>query len=245
VAEGTIANWRQWPKPAQLCVGLIGGAAGLATAYALLAGTPKPVLPSSALFEPVSVEQTLSASRPELSSFDFIFRPVFALDREPPVQPELPLEDDAALAAAEAEAVVVESIDGVNLLGIFGSGEVAGVIIRLDNGERQRLVVGESIKGWTLDSVGSRRAHLRASTGEEARLEMIFATDQSPITVKMKGVADSGPLEGSEAAGSAGGHKDGPEQSAGREAAPARLSFESFYGGPPQQDATTGQKEND
>ena len=41
---------------------------------------------------------------------------------------------------------MVESIDGINLLGIFGSGEVAGAIIRLDNGERQRLLVGESIK---------------------------------------------------------------------------------------------------
>ncbi|GIR14586.1 MAG: hypothetical protein CM15mP25_3410 [Gammaproteobacteria bacterium] len=28
---------------------------------------------------------------------------------------------------------------GINLLGIFGSGEVAGAIIRLDNGERQRF----------------------------------------------------------------------------------------------------------
>ena len=56
---------------------------------------------------------------------------------------------------------VVEGIDGVSLLGIFGSGEVAGVIIRLDNGERQRLPVGESVKGWTLQSLESRRAMLR------------------------------------------------------------------------------------
>ena len=59
---------------------------------------------------------------------------------------------------------VVAGIDGVSLLGIFGSGEVAGVIIRLDNGERQRLPVGEAVKGWTLQSLESRRAMLSAAT---------------------------------------------------------------------------------
>ena len=135
--------------------------------YNLSAGSPKPILPSSALFEPVSVVQTLSSSRPELSSSDFVLRPVFALDRKPR-RPDLLSENGAALVASEVDAV--ESIDGISLLGIFGSGEVAGAIIRLDNGERQRLMVGESIKGWTLGSIESRRALLQAVTGEEARL---------------------------------------------------------------------------
>ena len=73
---------------------------------------------------------------------------------------------------------VAVGIEGVSLLGIFGSGEVAGVIIRLDNGERQRLPVGESVKGWTLHSLGSRRAMLQADTGQRAVLEMAFATEK-------------------------------------------------------------------
>ena len=149
MTKGALASWRDWPKPLQLSASLIVGALGLTTVYTLSAGTPKPVLPASALFEPVSVAQILSSSRPELRSLDFVFRPVFALDRKPR-RPYLPLEKDAAVAALEADADLVESIDGISLLGIFGSGEVAGVIIRLDNGERQRLVVGESIKGLSL-----------------------------------------------------------------------------------------------
>ena len=141
MTDGALASWRDWPKPLQLSASLILGALGLTTVYTLPAGIPKPVLPSSALFEPVSVAQTLSSSRPELSSSDFVLRPVFALDRQPR-RPDLLSENDAALVASEADADVVESIDGINLLGIFGSGEVAGAIIRLDNGERQRLVVG-------------------------------------------------------------------------------------------------------
>ena len=185
VTEGVLASWRDWPKPLRLSAGLIVGALGLTAIYTLLAGSPKPILPSGALFEPVSVAQTLSSSLPELNSFDFVLRPVFALDRKPR-RPDLPLENDLALAAPEAEADVVESIDGINLLGIFGSGEVAGVIIRLDNGERQRLVVGESIKGWTLGSIESRRALLQAATGEEARLEMAYATDQSILATEVE-----------------------------------------------------------
>ena len=54
------------------------------------------------------------------------------------------------------------------------------MIIRLDNGERQRLPVGETVKGWTLQSLESRRAMLSAATGQQAVLEMAFATDQTP-----------------------------------------------------------------
>ena len=222
-------SWRHLPKPMQLSASLLGGAVMLAVAYVALAGTPKPVLPSSALFEPVSIEQTLASSRPELSSFDFIFRPVFALTRKPPVQPDMPsAEEAAALAALEAEAVVVESIDGVNLLGIFGSGEVAGVIVRLDNGERQRVVVGESIKGWRLESIESRRARLRASSGEMASLEMVFATDQVPV-----GFADAedapapnSPGQSEPAAQGAKAANTGSEEAA-PEVAP--ITFESIY----------------
>ena len=215
----------------------------LAVAYVALAGTPKPVLPSSALFEPVSIEQTLASSRPELSSFDFIFRPVFALTRKPPVQPDMPsAEEAAALAALEAEAVVVESIDGVNLLGVFGSGEVAGVIVRLDNGERQRVVVGESIKGWRLEAIESRRALLQAATGEEARLEMAYATDQAPLAVEVGSETKVAAPEATVDASAVSQTIGGPEQKTEPAAPPARMSFQNYYGGAPQPDGAAGQK---
>ena len=243
MTEWASMNWRHWPKPMQLSASLFGGALALAVVYMVLAGTPKPVLPSSALFEPVSIEQTLASSRPELSSFDFIFRPVFALTRKPPVQPDLPTaEEAAAVAALEADAVVVESIDGVNLLGIFGSGEVAGVIIRLDNGERQRLVVGESVKGWTLESVGSRHALFQAATGEEARLEMIFAANQSPAAPVIGNEADVGRQRVTVDANPVGQMVEGPMQSKQPASATPRITFENYYGGARKRDAASGQK---
>ena len=244
MTEGALASWRDWPKPLQLSASLILGALGLTTVYTLSAGTPKPVLPSSALFEPLSVAQTLSSSRPELSSFDFVFRPVFALDRKPR-RPDLLSENDAAFVASEADADVVESIDGINLLGIFGSGEVAGAIIRLDNGERQRLVVGESIKGWTLGSIESRRVLLQAVTGEEARLEMAYATDQSILATEMEAASGSAIPQATATDGALSQNNYAPTQKAEPAGPPTRMSFENIYGGAPKQDASRRQEGND
>ena len=244
MTEGTLASWRDWPKPLQLSVSLIVGALGLTTVYTLSAGAPEPVLPSRALFEPVSVAQTLSSSRPELNSFDFVLRPVFALDRKPR-RPDLPSENDLALAASETEADVVESIDGINLLGIFGSGEVAGVIIRLDNGKRQRLVVGESIKGWTLGSIESRRALLQAVTGEEARLEMAYATDQSILATEMEGESGSAIPQATATDGALSQNNDAATQKAEPAGPPTRMSFENIYGGAGKQDVSLRQEGNE
>ena len=235
MTEGAITNWRHWPKPVQLSAFLMGGAMGLALVYTLLAGTPKPVLPSSALFEPVSVEQTLSSSRPELSSFDFIFRPVFALNRTPPVQPDLAFEDEAALAAAaEAEAVVVGSIDGFNLLGIFGSGDVEGVIIRLDNGERKRLTLGQSISGWALRAVDPRSARFTSTTGAEAHLEMVFSRRQPTATDRAETASgrEANARRAPDSAVRSGGKQPAAANGAGQEAMPQRVTFETIYGGP-------------
>ena len=242
MTEGAWTSWRDWPKPLQLSASLIVGALGLTTVYTISAGTPTPVLPSSALFEPVSVVQTLSSSRPELSSSDFVLRPVFALDRKPR-RPDLLSENDAALVASEADAV--ESIDGINLLGIFGSGEVAGAIIRLDNGERQRLMVGESIKGWTLGSIESRRALLQAVTGEEARLEMAYATDQSILATEMEGESGSAIPHATATDGALSQNNDAPTQKAEPARPPTRMSFENIYGGAPTQDASRRQEGNE
>ena len=242
MTEGAWTSWRDWPKPLKLSASLIVGALGLTTVYTISAGTPTPVLPSSALFEPVSVLQTLSLSRPELSSSDFVLRPVFALDRKPR-RPDLLSENDAALVASEADAV--ESIDGINLLGIFGSGEVAGAIIRLDNGDRQRLVVGESIKGWTLGSIESRRALLQAVTGEEARLEMVYATDQSILPTEMEGESGSAIPHATATDGALSQNNDAPTQKAEPARPPTRMSFENIYGGAPTQDASRRQEGNE
>jgi hypothetical protein len=151
----------------------------LALVYFVLAGTPHPMAPASSLFAPVSVQTVLADSRPALSSADFSLRPVFAIKRVPPLPQQMGDESEKASAEVGPNDEIVGSIDGISLLGIFGSQEVAGAIVRLDNGERQRLPVGASVKGWTLRSLEPRGALFEAATGQRALLQMAFSTDQS------------------------------------------------------------------
>ncbi|MDB2644862.1 hypothetical protein N9Y37_10450 [Luminiphilus sp.] len=223
--NAVTARWRGWPRLLQRSVAGLLAAALMALLYLTLAGSPQPISPAQSLFAPVSVEQALLASRPELSSFDFIFRPVFALKRVPPVMPALADQQDSSVDESPLDEVV-EGIDGVSLLGIFGSGEVAGVIIRLDNGVRKRLPVGEAVKGWTLKSLGSRRAMLSAATGQQAVLEMAFATDQTPLDIST-GVTEKAVVPSSNTAEAESVQQLSTAEKA--DSAPDSISFDSVY----------------
>ena len=222
-------SWRRWPRLLQRSVAGLVGVILLALLYLTLPGSPQPISPAPSLFAPVSVQQALLASRPELSSTDFIFRPLFALKREPPVMPLVEDKEDASVDEL-ASGEIVGGIDGVSLLGIFGSGEVAGVIIRLDNGGRQRLPVGESVKGWTLQSLGSRRATLEAATGQRAVLEMAFATDQAPADIATgvtKRAASKAVFSSPNEAEAKLAQQESNEEVA--ESVPQGITFESMY----------------
>lgn len=226
--DATVLRWSRLPSLLQRSIAGLVMVLFLALVYLVLAGTPHPMAPASSLFAPVSVQTVLANSRPVLSSADFSLRPLFAVKRVPPPPQQLGEEAEKVSAEVAPNDEIVGSIDGMSLLGIFGSREVAGVIIRLDNGERQRLPVGESVKGWTLHSLGSRRAMLQAATGQRAVLEMAFATDQAPADVMTaaapKAVASSANAVEAEPS----------QQNSATDAAdtvPQRITFENIYGG--------------
>jgi hypothetical protein len=177
--DTTGLQWGRWPSLLQRSAAGCLGVLLLALVYVVLAGPPQPIAPASSLFAPVSMDSVLADSRPALSSADFSLRPMFAIKRVPP--PPQSLSNDVEEASTEVAPLdeMVDSIDGVRLLGIFGSGEVAGAIIRLDNGERKRVPVGEFVKGWALQSLEPRGALFEAATGQQALLTMAFSTDQS------------------------------------------------------------------
>ena len=227
MSKAITASWGRWPRLLQRSASGLVAVILLALLYLMLAGSPQPISPAQSLFAPVSVEQALLASRPELSSFDFISRPVFAIKRLPAVMPVAATEQDTSIDELPVDGVA-EGIDGVSLLGIFGSGEVAGVIIRLDNGERKRLPVGESVKGWTLQSLGTRRAMLQAATGQRAVLEMAFATDQAPADV-MTAEASKAAASSTSAAEAEPSEQDRSTDAV--DTVPERITFESIYGG--------------
>ena len=178
--DTTRLQWGRLPKLLQRsAVGCLSVLL-LTLFYVLLAGPPQPIAPASSLFAPVSAERVLADSRPALSSADFSLRPVFAIKRVPPLPPQAASDESEEVSVEAALSdEVASSIDGVRLLGIFDSGEVAGAIIRLDNAERQRVSVGDSVEGWTLQSLEPRGALFEAVTGQRALLKMAFSTDQA------------------------------------------------------------------
>jgi len=177
--DATVLRWGRLPSLLQRSLVALAMVLFLALVYFVLAGTPHPMAPASSLFAPVSVQTVLADSRPALSSADFSLRPVFAIKRVPPAPQQVSEEAEKASAEVAPNDEIVGSIDEISLLGIFDSREVAGVIVRLDNGERQRLPVGASVQGWTLRSLEPRGALFESATGQRALLQMAFSTDQS------------------------------------------------------------------
>jgi hypothetical protein len=231
MVKGTAAIWGRLPQLLQRSVAGLMAVVVLSLLYLMLAGSPEQISPAKSLFAPVSVEQALLASRPELSSPDFSVRPIFAIKRVPPVMPVVVDQQEISVDEVVLDEVV-EGIDGISLLGIFGSGEVAGVIIRLDNGERQRLPVGQSVGGWTVESLQPRGALFRAQTGQRASLEMAFSNNQSSEASR---APDAVPLPTAVSANPPGSSSDGDTDKAGTP--PARATFETMYGGASPQKA--------
>ncbi|RLQ23688.1 hypothetical protein DWB85_00590 [Seongchinamella sediminis] len=115
---------------------------------ALFPALPEPVQPRpdslqvSELVVGVEVDPGLRA--------EIAARPLFWPSRRPP-EPEVEALAEAQ-PEAEAEAGKPGKIDGIQLTGIFGGGESAGIIV-INKGKKRRLMVGEKINGWELASV--------------------------------------------------------------------------------------------
>ena len=220
-------RWRRLPSLLQRSVAGCLTVLLLSLVYVLLVGPPQPIAPASSLFAPVSVDSVLADSRPALRSADFSLRPLFAIKRVPPLPPQAASDESEEVSVEAALSdEVASSIDGVHLLGIFGSGEVAGAIIRLDNGERQRLPVGESVKGWALQSLEPRGALFEANGGQQARLRMTLSTDQSS---EVLGAPSALPPQSAVSEQPVGSSTDSAAVDA---APPQQMTFRGFYGGP-------------
>jgi len=101
---------------------------------------PDPVTPAPDSLRVPMVLSPLLVAASERN--EIISRPLFWSSRRP-------LEEVATLAEPEAKA---GELKGVKLVGLFGSGERAG-IIALVKGQKRRILLGDAIEGWTLKSV--------------------------------------------------------------------------------------------
>jgi hypothetical protein len=126
-----------------------------------LSGAPDAVAPAADALRVEAVEATpaLAAGYSE----EIRARPLFWQSRRPAV------EDEFA-EAAEPEEVASAELKDVKLQGVFGSGETAG-IIALVKGKKQRILQGEKLAGWTLESVSPDRV-LLANDGRLMELQL-------------------------------------------------------------------------
>lgn len=137
----------------------------------LVTSRPEPTAPPEYLFVVPDLASSASAGVGRPNGNDFIARPLFSSSRRPPVP--IPVEV-VAPPTPSAPSPEIELTD-VTLVGVFESGATQGIVVRLADGGRERVLKGASLDGWTLQSVGSRSARLSAPGGNTAVLRMAFA----------------------------------------------------------------------
>jgi hypothetical protein len=112
---------------------------------------PDAVVPSLEGIEdmrPTAVQAVTAAERNEISA-----RPLFSVTRRPPAGANREAEGAGAAAAGPGRLGEIE------LLGVFESGDRAGMIALVDD-TQQRVLLGETLKGWTLEAVHRDRVEL-------------------------------------------------------------------------------------
>lgn len=142
----------------------VGIACAIALTWALIDADWRPPAPHPAEV-PVPPEMGAVSAVGGDVLVDIAARPLFLPDRRPP-EPEVVEEPEP-----EPEP---DPLANVVLLGIYGSGGSAGVILgKLGQGaEVSRLRIGEEWQGWRLLSISATAATLVAADGETQSLEL-------------------------------------------------------------------------
>ncbi len=132
---------------------------------AIVPSVPDPVRPTS---EALATQDLLAMQAvPADARAGIHQRPLFWVTRRPVNAVEQPA---AEARASESKDARPQKIEGLKLAGVFGAGDSAGIIV-LAKDKKHRVTVGQEIKGWTLQSVGTAEA-LFSSNGREAKLAL-------------------------------------------------------------------------
>ncbi|MEM6579960.1 MAG: hypothetical protein AAF699_01735 [Pseudomonadota bacterium] len=99
-------------------------------------------------------------------------RPLFWRGRRPVDVTEVPVESEKSAG----------QLQGVKLVGVFGSGDRAGVIVMVKDDER-RLLVGEQLDGWELADIDQNGIHfVEGGRRETLQLERGVVMRSAPRT---------------------------------------------------------------
>ena len=128
-------------------------------------GGPAPVLPAtdSLATQDLSLQEPLT----DIDATRILERPLFWQGRRPLAPP-------APVAASKPKPRAPAKLEGITLQGAYGAGESLGLIATVD-GTLQRIVVGQSVKGWQFTSYEAGVATF-ASGGRRATLDLELTT---------------------------------------------------------------------
>lgn len=132
----------------------------------------KPFMPAELTEE--NLVTTAHSGMREEESLDFIFRPLFLPSRRPLQQT---VAKEVVVEQLSQETLSPNVLEGYQLLGVFSSGKSGGAIMLNASKERERLFIGDSVGGWTLDRTDLRSAHFRDAGGASAVLELAVASE--------------------------------------------------------------------
>jgi hypothetical protein len=115
-------------------------------------GPPAPVLPAA---DSLAVGKPLRPVTPsQEQASELRERPLFWASRRPAPEPGAAQEQQAQSKAGQ--------IDGIRLVGVFGSGSAAGIMVTVNDSARKRLRLGDKVNGWKLERVAGNEAVLSA-----------------------------------------------------------------------------------
>lgn len=165
-----------------LCLQLAWGGLRLLTLAA-----PGPVAPAAdSLQVPAVVAPVIVAAA---GRNEIIYRPLFWSSRRP-------VDTVAALADPDSRP---GELQGVKLLGLFGSGKQAGVIALVQD-QKRRILLGDTVEGWTLESITPRT--LVVSNGGRSET---LALQQGTVTARPPRAAAAAVSQGESRAKAADG----------------------------------------
>lgn len=157
-----------------ICVGLL-----VACLLALLVGAvlvrtkkaPPPLPPAPSTLSAVPIE--LPADVGAGSTGELVARPLFWASRTP-------LSDEPIMKPV-ARPTGPSALDKAELLGLFSSGETSGAILKVA-GARQRLLVGQEVGDWALDTISGNEALFvhKGGAGGQRRLTLQYAEVKAP-----------------------------------------------------------------
>jgi hypothetical protein len=137
--------------------------------------TPQAIPPA---IDGISDAQLMSVERVSAAQSDEIrARPLFWVSRRPLAGAVAGIDGSGNPAAKPG------SLEGVQLLGLFGSGETAGIIAIIDQQQR-RVLLGGQVAGWTLDSI--QRNSVEFTNGD--RREKLVLLPRSDVVVPQRPV---------------------------------------------------------